>query len=137
MQFGRAFPRLVQNLLAADPHFGPVFALKTNMSDAYMHIWVRLQDILRLDFLAPSIPSDNDPLVCFHLSVPMGYINSSPYFCCSTKTVADIVNALWEARHDAGPHPLKAMDNTLLPDDSKAATGLLSTEDEDYVQARF
>lgn len=45
MLFGLAFPRLLQAVLSADPAYSPVFMSKVDMSDAYMRVWVRPEDI--------------------------------------------------------------------------------------------
>ena len=53
----------------------------------------------------------------FHLSLPMGYIDSAPYFCMATETVADLANEAISQREQAGKHPLD------LAAKSRAANG--------------
>ena len=42
--------------------------------------------------LIPNKKTSNQQLVGFHLSLPMVYVDSSPYFCMATKTVANLDN---------------------------------------------
>ena len=62
-----------------------------------MHIWVRPEDTPSLAFVAPPHPSDTKTLIDFHLSLPMGYVDSPPYFCCNRKTIKDIAKEIWGA----------------------------------------
>ena len=45
MQFGYALPRLLRRIATADPRLGPVFMSKTDLSDAYMRVWIRIEDV--------------------------------------------------------------------------------------------
>lgn len=47
----------------------------------------------RLAFVVPLHVADAKQLIDFHLLLPMGYDNSAAYFCCATKTVANLANA--------------------------------------------
>ena len=90
----------------ADPAFGPVFMSKVDMSDAYMRVWIRPEDVPKLAFVVPPHADDAEPLIGFHLSLPMGYVELAHYFCVTTETVADLVNGDWAAANTAPPHPL-------------------------------
>ena len=68
IQFGTAFKRLLGQILTADPAYGPVFLSKIDLSDAYMCVWVRPEDLLRLTFVVVLHSSYLDPLIGFHLS---------------------------------------------------------------------
>ena len=54
-----------------------------------MRIWVRLEDIPSVAFLVPKATPDEEQLVGFHLSIPMGYVESAAFFCATTETVKD------------------------------------------------
>eukprot|EP00957_Ditylum_brightwellii_P002143 164882-Ditylum_brightwellii.AAC.1 len=82
--------------MLADPAYGPVFMSKVDLADAYMQVWIRLEDVPQLAFIVPRHKGDPEPLVGFHLSVPMGYIESAPFFCSTTETVADLANPSWK-----------------------------------------
>lgn len=73
------FDRLLCCILDAPAKLGPVHLAKVDLSDAYMRIWVRPEDLPRLDFVVPPHEGDAKPLTGFHLSLPIGYINSASY----------------------------------------------------------
>ena len=43
MRFGRTLWRILQFLLASDPHIGPVYIIKVDLVTAYMWLWVKLE----------------------------------------------------------------------------------------------
>ena len=57
-----------------------------------MRLWVRMEDIMFVAFCIPKKTPSNPQLVGFHLSLPIGYVDSAPYFCMSTDAVADLAN---------------------------------------------
>lgn len=92
MQFGCAFDRLLHQILVELAKLRPVHLSKVDFSGAYMCIWVWSKDLLRLAFIVPPHSAELDPLIGFHLLLPMGYVDSAAHFCCTAKTVADIAN---------------------------------------------
>ena len=72
MQLGRALPRILRRIAHADPKLGPVYMAKTDLSDAYMRVWINIPDVPKLAFAIPPAPGDEEPLIGFHLSCPMG-----------------------------------------------------------------
>ena len=90
-----------------DPARGTVFMAKTDLSDAYMRVWIRFEDVAKLAFVVPPLLGDTEPLIGFHLSLPMGYVKSTPYFCIVMETIADLVNEN-ETRF-THPHPLESL----------------------------
>ena len=80
---------------------------KIDLSDAYMRVWIRLEDVAKLAFVVPPLPGDTEPLIGFHLSLPMGYVESAPFFCIVTETIADLVNE--NGQRFTHPHPLEAL----------------------------
>ena len=93
--------------MTADPAFGPVFMSKVDMSDAYMRVWIRLEDVPKLAFVVPPHVDDAEPLIGFHLSLPMGYVESAQYFCATIETVADMVNGDWASAETAPSSPTR------------------------------
>ena len=91
MRFGQAFQRLIEDIVNADPRFGPVHLCKIDMSDGFYRVWLRLEDIPRLGVAFPT-EINGEPLVAFPLVLPMGWVSSPPYFCAATETVADVAN---------------------------------------------
>ena len=74
MRFGKALYRVIDSILNAPPKLGPTFLNKVYLADAYMRTWVRLEDIPSVAFLVPKAILDEEQLVRFHLSIPMGYV---------------------------------------------------------------
>ena len=80
---------LIDYIISAPPELGPTFLNKVDLADAYMRIWVRLEDIPSVAFLVPKATPEEDQLVEFHLSIPMGYVESTAFFCATTEIVKD------------------------------------------------
>ena len=84
MRFGGALLRILKKVLATEPNIGPVYLSKVDLVDAYMRLWANMDDILPIAFLIPKKTPSDTQLVGFHLSLPMGYNGSAPYFCMAT-----------------------------------------------------
>ena len=56
----------------------------------------------------------------FHLSLPIGYVNSAPYLCMDTKTVDELANKDIEQCDEAGRHPLEEAADTRASDNTGA-----------------
>ena len=80
MRFGKALYRLIDCILEVPPELGPAFLNKVNLADVYIRIWVHLEDIPSVDFLVPKATPEEEQLVRFHLSIPMGYVESAAFF---------------------------------------------------------
>ena len=80
MRFGGALLSILKQVLTTDPRLGTVYLSKVDLADAYMWLWVRMGDVPSVAFLIPKKTPSNTQLVGFHLSLPMGYIDSAPYF---------------------------------------------------------
>ena len=76
----------------ADPRLGTVCLSKLDLAEVYMRLWVRMEDVPSVTFLTRKKNPNDQQLVGFHLSLPMGYVNSAPYFCMDTDTVGALVN---------------------------------------------
>jgi hypothetical protein len=107
MQFGGALHRLLHAIVDTDPLHGPVHMAKVNLSDAYMCIRLNLANLPKLASVMPPHPSNPEPIVGFHLSLPMGFIEPAPFFCASTETAADLINHSWGLADLAPAHPLE------------------------------
>ena len=92
IRFGGALQRILKQVLTADPHLRPVYLSKVDLVDAYMRSWVRMEDVPFFAFLVPKKNTRDIKLVGLHLSLTMGSIDSAPYFCMTTETVADLAN---------------------------------------------
>ena len=92
IRFGGAIQSILKQVLSANPSLESLYFSKVDLSDAYMRFWVSMEDVLSVAFLIPKKTSNGTHLAGFHLSLPMGYIDSGPYFCMATEMVADLAN---------------------------------------------
>ena len=92
MQFGRAAERILQALHRADTRHGPVYLAKADISDAFMQVWIATHCVPVLGALLPSLAGE-EALVGFPLILPMGWVESPPYLCAVTETIADLANS--------------------------------------------
>lgn len=113
MQFGRALHRVLSKILHANPGHGPVFLAKIDIADGFYCIGINPLDIPLLGVLFPS--TNTDPLIGFLLALPMGWVNSPPFFCAATETIADLTNASLRS-HEIYPfHRLETVAATPAP----------------------
>ena len=83
MRFWRSLHDLLDCILTAEHRLGPTLLGKVDLADAYMCIWVRLNDITFVAFLVPKYTNSEPQLVTFHLLITMGYVESAPFFCAA------------------------------------------------------
>ena len=72
MRFGGALQRILKQVLTADPCLVTVYLSKVDLADAYIRLWVKMEDFPSVAFLVPKKNTSNTQLVGFHLSLPMG-----------------------------------------------------------------
>ena len=114
MQFGRALQRVVQTIVHSNRRFGPVYLGKIDIADGFYRVWVQIRDIPKLAVVLPGAPHA-DPLVAFPLALPMGWVESPPFFTTLTETVCDLANAkLRESAHTSAPHRLEQAAATVV-----------------------
>jgi hypothetical protein len=111
MQFGKALQRIIEDLVNADPRWGPVYLCKVDIADGFYRVDVRINDIPKLGVVLLSLPSEPE-LIAFPLVLPMGWKNSPPYFCAVTETIADVTNARNMRNYQPARHPLESLANT-------------------------
>ena len=92
MQFGRALLRLLYQVRHANPAFGPVYAMKVDVADGFYRVNLNPDQALSLACLLPKAPTEPQ-LVAVPLALPMGWVESPPYFCAVTETIADLTNS--------------------------------------------
>ena len=105
MQFGRALQRMLQDIVQADPRFGPVYLMKVDIADGFYRVAVNVHDIPKLGVAFPVQPGEQ-PLVALPLTLPMGWQSSPPYFCVPTETITDVANTRVLRHRNPGPHHL-------------------------------
>jgi hypothetical protein len=92
MQFGRALLRLLYQIRHANPVFGPVYAMKVDVAEGFYRVYLNPAQALSLAYLLPKEASEPQ-LVAIPLALPMGWVESPPYFCAVTETIADLANS--------------------------------------------
>ena len=93
MQFGHALWRLLHQLVYANPKFGPVHLIKVDIADGFYRLHLNPQAIPALGVILPALdPTNSEPLIAFPLTLPMGWVESPPWFCVATETGADLAN---------------------------------------------
>ena len=121
MQFGRALQRVFTTLVHADARYGPVYMSKIDVADGFYRVWVQYHDVPKLGVILPTSPNST-PLIAFPLALPMGWVESPPYFCVIAETACDLANQMLRA----GPqvdlntaHRLETVAST-PPDDAES-----------------
>ena len=102
MQFGKALPRILQRIAYANPRFGPVHLIKVDLSDGYYRIPITPSGALNLAVTLPS--SRRNPLLAIPTVLTMGWIDSAPYFCMATESIADFTNRQPAYECPSNPH---------------------------------
>ena len=97
-----------------------------------MRIWVRLEDIPSVAFLVPKATPDEEQLVGFHLSIPMGYVESVAFFCATTETFKDRAIDTLSMRHTVLPHQLEHLVEKNPPKNSAQEVAATLESDNDW-----
>lgn len=129
MQFGRSLQRVLKRIVEADARYGPVYLAKIDIADGFYRVWVQFKDIPKLGVVLPTTPGE-PPLIAFPLTLPMGWVESPPYFTALTETACDLANARLRHRTEVlPPHRLETVAATPPPDsDECTVTALHSVE---------
>jgi hypothetical protein len=106
------------NIAHANPQYGPPELAKTDIADGFYRVWLRLSDIPKLGVVLPC--RDGTPLIAIPLALPMGWVESPPYFTMLTETACDLSNqAMSQYGRLPAEHRLEATANTLTPEHSE------------------
>ena len=118
MQFGKALVHILQHILAANPRHGPTYMLKLDLSNGFYRVRLRAEDIPTLGVAFPVGPGE-EPLIALPLTLPMGWMESPPYFCSTTETLVDLINLHASPSWDPPWHPLEPAAGTQPPQDGR------------------
>jgi hypothetical protein len=110
MQFGRALERILYLIRHSNPQFGPVHLGKIDLSDGFYRVALDADAVSELATVLPRYANE-EQLIAFPLVLPMGWVESPPWFCAATETIADLANH-WPAHLTPPPHPLEAAAQT-------------------------
>jgi hypothetical protein len=94
IQFGAALLRFLQRLARADTRRCTIKLAKTDISDAFMRVWILLETIPCLGAILPSYPG-KEPLIAFTMILPMGWVDSPNYLCDITETTSQALDDNW------------------------------------------
>lgn len=109
MQFGLTLQRLLSRIVDANPCYGAVKLAKIDIADGFYRISLQPADIPKLGVILPARSAVTaEALVALPLALPMGWVESPPYFTSVTETACDLTNAALRAgtllpRHDLEP----------------------------------
>jgi hypothetical protein len=98
MQFGRALLRILHSVVYAEPGHGLVFMFKLDIADGFYRLWIRPPDVPKLAVAYPCKPGE-EQLIAFPLALPMGWVESPPYFCSVTEKITDLANQRLKEGH--------------------------------------
>jgi hypothetical protein len=101
MQFGQVLEKVLYKVRHANPRYGPVYIGKVNLANGFYQVWLSMA-------VALPVYEGEEPIVAFALMLPMGWMDSVPYFCSPTETVADIANS----KPTNGVHQLPTRSNS-------------------------
>ena len=91
------------------------------LSDGFYRVGLRIEDIPKLGVAIPTLP--NCPrLVAFPLALPMGWVESPPYFTAFTEMACDLSNTalvLQTSTHAPPLHHLEDLANTPPPENAR------------------
>jgi hypothetical protein len=111
--FVEVFVKVVFRIRHADPRSGPTYMAKIDLAHGFYRLWLAARSIPSLGVVFPTY-DDKEPLVAFPLTLPMGWVESPPYFCTATGTVADLANAV-PTQRNLPLHPLEHLVDTPPP----------------------
>ena len=78
----------------ADERYGPVYMSKIDIADGFYRVWLQMQDNQELGVALPT--SQGEPqMVAFPLALPMGWVESPPYFTALTETACALERIVW------------------------------------------
>ena len=78
MCFRGALQHILGQVLTTDQRLGPFYLSNLDLANTYISLWGRMEDFPSVAFLIPNKNPSDLQLVGFHLSLPMGYVDSAP-----------------------------------------------------------
>jgi hypothetical protein len=111
MQFGKALERLLEQIVNANPKFGPVQLIQVDIADGFYRVWLNCPNIPKLAVAIPTLEG-TEPLLALPLVLPMGWTQSPPLFCAATETATDMANLRLKRNWQPGPHRLDRLADT-------------------------
>ena len=126
MQFGRALQRVMARIVQAEQRYGHVHLAKIDIADGFYRVGLQIADIPKLGVVLPTSPGQ-PALIAFPLTLPMGWVESPPYFTTLTETACDLANQSLRVRNQRArqmqAHRLEAVAVTPPLDAGEPRTG--------------
>ena len=97
MQFGRAFPRILQAIWEADPEGGLVRVSKLDLTNAYHRGTIKPSQVGAFIYVVLLVPDDGVILMCIDLVLPMEWVDLPTLLCAFLETLTDGANVLFNA----------------------------------------
>ena len=94
LQFGWAFPCILQALWEADPVQGPVPVSKLDITDTYHCGTIQPAQVGAFVCVIPSAPGDEGKITFIDLVLTMGWVDSPKFFYAFSETLTDVANTL-------------------------------------------
>jgi hypothetical protein len=93
----------------------PIKQMKVDLADGFYRVWLQMHDIPKLALILLPLAGSTEPLIALPLGLPMDWVESPPWFCVATKTVANLTNMrlLWPLSTSVPPHQLESAANKL------------------------
>ncbi|KAG7352982.1 hypothetical protein IV203_009030 [Nitzschia inconspicua] len=104
-ELGHVIPRILHHMATAPAHT-PLFLTKIDIKDGYWRMRVCKDGKWNFAYTLPRNDPKHELLVVLCLTLPMGWVDSPPFFCAVTETARDIMHA-YEALPELPPHPLE------------------------------
>ena len=106
---------VIKFILAVEPRLDPVYPINVELAYTYMWLWVHVEDTPVTDFFIPSKNKGDEQFVSFHLSPPIGFCDSAPFFCTSMEAVIYMENNTILGHFVVQPHVLEGYDGNWYP----------------------
>jgi hypothetical protein len=97
--------QVLQQIVKADPKYGPVHLIKVDVANRFYRVWLNLQDIPKLVIAIPEMDC-KWALLALPLVLPMGWTKSPPYFSFWPKMVTFLQIGMLDRQTRTTPHRL-------------------------------
>ncbi|KAG7365483.1 hypothetical protein IV203_038687 [Nitzschia inconspicua] len=104
-ELGHVIPRILHHMATAPAHT-PLFLTKIDIKDGYWRMRMCEDGKWNFAYTLPRNDPNHELIVVLCLTLPMGWVDSPPFFCAVTETARDIMHA-YEALPELPPHPLE------------------------------
>jgi hypothetical protein len=91
-----------------------MYMCKIDIANGFYRVWLLPADIPKHGVVLPTTEGE-DPLIYFPLALPMGWVNSRPYFCAATETICDLASTSIKARNTFKVHLLGDVSESPVP----------------------